>query len=131
MKAMLSLAVMLFAGVASADTSTKLMGTWNVVTQPGDLKTCNTTPENAAYQWIVTVNGTKVSISVLGKTGFPTLVGRLEGDRLVVTGGSSASSVFDMRVSSDGTAMAGTRFYVGTERGRACLIKYTATANKI
>ena len=111
-----------------------VMGVWNVVSKPNVATTCGVKTANSAYQWVVSRNGSAISIKVLGTTSFPVLEGRvleetadrsgnMTGVSFVVHGsgssplGSGVAGVYPgsvFRVTTNNNTLKGTRYYLGS-----------------
>ena len=137
---LLALPLLAHSPEASAQDPT---GTWNVVSTP-TWNTCSIKNTKSAYQWILVVNGNRVSVSVQGKTAFPSLTGVMRGNQLLLEGrakkptGSGFSqhwdnSVFRLKVGRGGK-ISGQRFYVGRKAVRggqvACVSTFKLMAKK-
>jgi hypothetical protein len=130
-----------------------LTGTWNVVCKPTEISTCGLKKgDTAVYQWLVAGNSNdKIDVSVLGKTSFPSLMGKIvsRSTTLVIDGPASSPEgkmigkrTFDQHVGSsfvfkmfEDNKLVGTRLYLATKifkkgKGTHCFVQYDCTANK-
>ena len=87
-------------------------------------------------------NGNKLSVTVVGETSFPNLIGEVEGSTvqlfgLAKTGRPRPTSMFRLKL--DGKTLAGTRYYIGLMRekltgvpngGATCLQEFEIAATK-
>ena len=104
---------------AQAGDLSNLVGTWSITGSKKDNILCPKQDATLAYQWVLTVeaDGTATA-SVLGKTFFPSLAGKVVGDRLTLTGESgdrTALSGFDLRIGPDFASLTGERATVGNK----------------
>ena len=123
-----------------------LTGHWNVISKPGWPNTCGTTVGTSVYQWMIAQNGRQLSVTVLGETSFPKLVGQWSGSQLLLDAASQKptlrpdyykihpSSAFLLRVKDK--KLVGDRFYIGLVRVgspsklRGCITRFRITATR-
>ena len=120
------------AGDRAAPAEEAWDGTWNVTIKP-KWGTCGK-GEPSVYQWLLTEDGGKLAIQVLGKTGFPNLTGTVEGKDVVLAGESGpafvrSTTAMRLHVTARG-AMEGDRLLSYAEAGRSCAELYTVAAKK-
>jgi|GEM_PF-2472751 len=136
------------AEAAEAKPGASLTGHWNVIASPirGGVKNCVTKNEASVYQWLVAENGAKVTVTVVGRTAFPGLVGRRSGRTVRLDSASKdrrfrigsvaffATSYFDLRL--DGNKLVGKRYFVGyrhmvkNRKIRPCLVRQKVVATR-
>ena len=119
-----------------------LTGHWNVVATPTTLDNCKVATNSSVYQWMIADNQGKLSVTVLGETGFPKLSGsyfRFRG-KASMEGRSGtrhsaagyASCLFDLQ--AEDRKLTGTRYFLGY-RGEGvniqpCMVAFSIEASR-
>jgi len=96
MKTLVTLLAVLASAPLSARAQEDIMGTWNVVSRPAELNTCGKPAEPSAYQWLLTENAGKVTVTVQGETAYKKLSGTYANGELVLDGPAKAGMFSDV-----------------------------------
>lgn len=116
--------------LAAKCANSSLAGTWNVVSTYTGVETCNNmqTGTTQAYIWLVSIQANcQVQVDVQGQTYFPTLIGVLDGNSLVLEGPGNMTAIDDEVTLQDASwfllnvaedRIEGVRRYIGVEAER-------------
>lgn len=139
MRALISVVAVLVLAPLTASAE-DIMGTWNVVSRPADLNTCGKPGEPAAYQWLLTESGGKVSVTVQGETAYKKLTGTYASGEIVLDGPAKAGLFSDVSANAvivvqvrDG-AFTGVRYALSTKSGPGgqtlCMVTFNISGKK-
>jgi hypothetical protein len=140
MKTLISLLAVIALAPLAAIAQEDIMGTWNVVSRPADLNTCGKPADPSAYQWLLTENAGKVTVTVQGETAFKKLSGTYLNGELVLDGPAKSGMFSDISANAvlvlqvrDGS-FTGVRYALSAKNipgGQTlCLVAFTLTGKK-
>lgn len=127
----------------STASAADLTGPWNVVVRPGEINTCGIDHKTGVSQWLLSQNGSTLSITVVGESTFPELGGKQEGQSVRLSGRSRDGNLVNMAyyhselrffLKESPSGLEGTRYYLGYrrdgERVLPCMTTYQVSAKK-